>query len=238
MSVPLRATKLLLMYRSVSRLAWKISPTLFLEESTPSIMRTSRDCPAGIVTSPYCAAGSCAGGACADGRVASPFGVMLEDEFAAGGGTSCEVMGGCEASRGGAAEAAEVSGGAAGGAGAAGGGAEAGGTEGGAAGADAFAAPLFPVNVTATASITLNVCTSPFTSNRSTACVPPRYRPCSTRPSFSSKVSAAADPTKNNPSATAAIVRPRPFIICLFPPALCRDCSFRTCVLAPLNLKS
>ena len=46
------------------------------------------------------------------------------------------------------------------------------------------------VKVSATMSLVGNVCTSPFTSKRKTACVPPRYFPCSTRPSFSSSVSA------------------------------------------------
>src|SRR5271170_8459178 len=102
---------------------------------------------------------------------------MLADGFgfAAGGATSCEVTGGSEASGGGAAEAAEVSEGAADvGAGAAGGGATAAGASVGGATAGALVLPELPVNVIATASVTLNVCTSPLISNRSTACVPPK----------------------------------------------------------------
>src|ERR1700675_3417045 len=62
-------------------------------------------------------------------------------------------------------------------------------------------------------SAVLKVCTSPRISKRNTACVPPRYFPFNTRPSFSSKVSAAAAPTKNSPSATAAKKRFTLFIV-------------------------
>src|SRR5712671_471890 len=61
--------------------------------------------------------------------------------------------------------------------------------------------PALPVNVSATMSVVLKVWTSPFSSNLITVCVPPRYFPFKTRPSFNSKVSAAAAPTKNSPSA-------------------------------------
>src|SRR5882762_5048588 len=70
-----------------------------------------------------------------------------------------------------------------------------------------------PVNVSATISIVLNVCTSPFTSKRSTACVPPRYFPRSTRPSFNSKVSAAAKPASNRPSTVAVNKRFHLFMV-------------------------
>ena len=61
-----------------------------------------------------------------------------------------------------------------------------------------------PVKVNATMSVVLKVSTSPFTSKRRMAAVPPRYLPCTTLPLLSSKVSAAATLTKNNPTMTAA----------------------------------
>src|SRR5207237_8613265 len=66
-SVPLRATRVSPTVRSVLRLAWKTSPTWFFEESTPSIMRISTDCPAGMVTTPFAAAGAGAGAGAAAG---------------------------------------------------------------------------------------------------------------------------------------------------------------------------
>src|SRR5579862_3551156 len=72
----------------------------------------------------------------------------------------------------------------------------------GAGAADCALAPGPPVKVSATMSIVWKVCTSPLTSKRSTACVPPRYLPCRTRPSFNSKVSADAALANKNPRAT------------------------------------
>src|SRR5208282_2976852 len=48
-SAPFGATTVLPTMSALSRLAWKPSPILFWEESTPSIMRTSTEVPAGIV---------------------------------------------------------------------------------------------------------------------------------------------------------------------------------------------
>src|SRR2546427_1028261 len=73
--------------------------------------------------------------------------------------------------------------------------------------------PALPVKVSATASVVLKVWTSPLISKRSTACVPPRYFPFNTRPSFNSKVSAATAPTKNSPKATATKKRFTLFIV-------------------------
>src|SRR5882757_5016769 len=72
------------------------------------------------------------------------------------------------------------------------------------------------VNVNATMSCVGNVCTSPFTSKRKIACVPPRYLPCSTRPSFSSSVSANPIGAKRN-AATAAISAFETFRVVIFP---------------------
>src|SRR5215472_8975830 len=119
-----------------------MSPTWFFEESTPSIIRISKDCPAGMVTSPPGATLAAAGAGVAAG---------------AGAGAAIEV-----------------------------------------------AAPPRPVKVKATTSLVLKACTSPFTSKRTTAAVPPKYRPCITLPLFSSRVSAAATLAKNNPTAMAA----------------------------------
>lgn len=74
---------------------------------------------------------------------------------------------------------------------------------GGGAGAAIGASLPRPVKVKATTSLVLKVCTSPLTSKRRMAAVPPRYRPCTTLPLFNSRVSAAAKLTKNNATATA-----------------------------------
>src|SRR5216684_2072815 len=86
----------------------------------------------------------------------------------------------------------------------------AGATPGAATGA---ADPELPVNVSATISVVLKVCSSPLISKRNTACVPPRYFPFKTRPSFNSKVSAAAAPTRNSPIANTDKKRFTLFIV-------------------------
>src|SRR5215831_10862822 len=48
------------------------------------------------------------------------------------------------------------------------------------------------------------VWTSPLTSKRRTACVPPKYLPCSTRPSFSSSVSAKPVPASSSTALAAS----------------------------------
>src|SRR5882762_8425758 len=70
-----------------------------------------------------------------------------------------------------------------------------------------------PVNVSAPISEVLKVWTSLLISNRNTACVPPKYFPFKTRPSFNSNVSANAAPMKNRPRATAASDRITLFIV-------------------------
>src|SRR5438309_6774362 len=104
---------------------------------------------------------------------------------------------------------------AAGGAPWSGGGLSAGAAAGG-GGAVSGTRPLDPrVNVKATISCVGNVWTSPFTSKRKTACVPPRYFPCSTRPSFNSNVSAKPSPAKTSatPAITISLEKSRIFII-------------------------
>lgn len=86
-------------------------------------------------------------------------------------------------------------------------GASAAGAGGGAGASIGAEPPPRPVKVNATTSLVLKVCTSPFTSKRRTAAVPPRYLPWTTLPLFSSKVSAAATLTKNN--ATAMVAKKR-----------------------------
>src|SRR5882762_9983911 len=152
-SVPLRATTVSPTVKSVSRLAWNTSPTWFFEESTPSIMRTSMDSPAGTVMAP-------------PGAELAALGPDIRRAGAAIG-----------------------------------------------AGFDTGAADGEPpVNVSATISEVLKVWTSLLISNRNTACVPPKYFPFKTRPSFNSNVSANAAPMKNRPRATAASDRITLFI--------------------------
>src|SRR5712675_983093 len=86
----------------------------------------------------------------------------------------------------------------------------------GGGGGSAARRPPPRVNVNATMSCVGNVCTSPFTSKRKIACVPPRYLPCSTRPSFSSSVSANPIPAKSN-AAEAAIRNLEIFRVVILP---------------------
>src|SRR5262245_29107075 len=102
---------------------------------------------------------------------------------------------------------------------AAGGGADAGGPGsacggGAAAGGGAVGVEReFRVNVKATMSCVGKVCTSPSTSKRRTACVPPKYFPCSTRPSLSSSVSASPIPASSSVAVAANKVLDQFFIV-------------------------